>query len=68
MGPHDWGHGVLHNSYSPLFMSMGVAIFLFGMAEAWSYGTYNPEYSNDSSWITCNWILTVHLVETGLVP
>ena len=23
-------------------MSMGIAIFLFGMAEAWSYGTYNP--------------------------
>ena len=41
-GPHDWGHGAPHNSFSPLFMSMGIAIFLFGMAEAWSYGTYNP--------------------------
>ena len=41
-GPHDWGHGAPHNSFSPLFMSMGIAIFLFGMAQAWSYGTYNP--------------------------
>ena len=41
-GPHDWHHGAPHNSYSPLFLSMGVAIFLFALAQAWSYGTYTP--------------------------
>jgi len=43
-GPHDWGHGAPHNSFAPLFLAMGVAIFLYFLAEAWSYGTYHPGY------------------------
>ena len=41
-GPHDWSHGAPHNSFSPFFLSLGVAVFLFAFAQAWEYGTYNP--------------------------
>jgi len=43
-GPHDWSHGAPHNSFSPIFMSMGIALFFFMMAQAWSFGTYTPGY------------------------
>lgn len=43
-GPHDWSHGAPHNSFSPIIMSMGIALFFFMMAQAWSFGTYTPGY------------------------
>ncbi len=39
-GPHDWGHGAPHNSWGPLVMSMGIAIFLFSLASVYEWGEF----------------------------
>ena len=43
-GPHDWHHGAPHNSWSPLIMSIGIGIFLFMLAGAFSNGVYDASY------------------------
>ena len=39
-GPHDWRHGAPHNSWSPIILSLGVAIFLFTLAGAFKFGEF----------------------------
>ena len=39
-GPHDWGHGAPHNSWSPLIMSIGFAVFLFSLAGVFEWGEF----------------------------
>ena len=43
-GPHDWGHGAPHNSYSPLVMSIGIGIFLFTFGGLFSFGEFDMWY------------------------
>ena len=40
-GPHDWSHGAPHNSWSPIIMSAGIAMFLFTLAGAYQWGEFN---------------------------
>ncbi|MFQ3344296.1 MAG: hypothetical protein ACI9EM_000827, partial [Candidatus Thalassarchaeaceae archaeon] len=37
-GPHDWSHGAPHNSWAPIIMSIGIGIFLYTLASAYSWG------------------------------
>ncbi|CAI8194413.1 MAG: Cytochrome bo(3) ubiquinol oxidase subunit 3 [Methanobacteriota archaeon] len=37
-GPHDWSHGAPHNSFAPLIMSAGFAMFLYGFANVFIGG------------------------------
>ena len=39
-GPHDWHHGAPHNSWAPIIMSGGAAIFLFALADAFQWGGF----------------------------
>ena len=39
-GPHDWSHGAPHNSWAPIIMSVGFAIFLFALAEVFQWGEF----------------------------
>ena len=39
-GPHDWGHGAPHNSWSPLIMSIGIGVFLFSVAGVYEWGEF----------------------------
>lgn len=39
-GPHDWSHGAPHNSWAPIIMSCGFAIFLFTLAGAFQWGEF----------------------------
>ncbi len=39
-GPHDWSHGAPHNSWAPIIMSGGFALFLFSLAGAFQWGDF----------------------------
>ena len=39
-GPHDWSHGAPHNSWAPIIMSGGFALFLFALAAAYEWGEF----------------------------
>ena len=39
-GPHDWHHGAPHNSWAPIIMSAGFAIFLFTLGGAYEWGEF----------------------------
>ena len=39
-GPHDWHHGAPHNSWAPIILSCGFAIFLFTLAGAFQWGEF----------------------------
>jgi len=40
-GPHDWSHGAPHNSWAPIIMSAGIAMFLFTLAGAFQWGEFS---------------------------
>ncbi len=39
-GPHDWGHGAPHNSWGPLVLCFGIAVFLFSLAKVYEWGEF----------------------------
>ncbi|MDP7002301.1 MAG: cytochrome c oxidase subunit 3 [Candidatus Thalassarchaeaceae archaeon] len=39
-GPQDWGHGAPHNSWAPIIMSFGIAVFLFSLASVFEWGEF----------------------------
>ena len=44
-GPHDWSHGAPHNSWAPIIMSGGFALFLFALAAAYEWGEFMGWYN-----------------------
>ena len=39
-GPHDWSHGAPHNSWSPIIMSGGIALFLLSLSGVFEWGEF----------------------------